>query len=55
VKFFLDTAFVEEIRAAKEWGILDGVTTNQHWLPRQAKVSWKWFKTYLTLWRGQSV
>jgi len=28
VKFFLDTAFVEEIRAAKEWGILDGVTTN---------------------------
>ncbi len=28
MKFFLDTAFVEEIRAAKEWGILDGVTTN---------------------------
>ena len=28
MKFFLDTAFVEEIKAAKEWGILDGVTTN---------------------------
>jgi len=28
VKLFLDTAFVEEIKAAKEWGILDGVTTN---------------------------
>jgi len=28
VKVFLDTAFVEEIKAAKEWGILDGVTTN---------------------------
>jgi len=28
VKFFLDTAFVEEIRAAKELGILEGVTTN---------------------------
>lgn len=28
MKFFLDTAFVEEIKAVKEWGILDGVTTN---------------------------
>ena len=28
MKLFLDTAFVEEIKAAKEWGILDGVTTN---------------------------
>ena len=28
MKVFLDTAFVEEIKAAKEWGILDGVTTN---------------------------
>ena len=28
MKFFLDTAIVDEIRAANEWGILDGVTTN---------------------------
>ena len=28
MKFFLDTARVEEIREALEWGILDGVTTN---------------------------
>jgi transaldolase len=28
VKFFIDTANVEEIREAKSWGILDGVTTN---------------------------
>ena len=28
VRFFIDTANVEEIRTAKSWGILDGVTTN---------------------------
>ncbi|GAB6065561.1 fructose-6-phosphate aldolase [Aquifex pyrophilus] len=28
MKFFLDTANVEEIKKAMEWGILDGVTTN---------------------------
>lgn len=28
MKFFLDTAFVEEIREVASWGVLDGVTTN---------------------------
>jgi len=28
MKFFLDTAQVEEIKQALEWGLLDGVTTN---------------------------
>ena len=28
MKFFLDTAKIEEIKTASEWGILDGVTTN---------------------------
>lgn len=28
MKFFLDTANIEEIRTAHGWGILDGVTTN---------------------------
>jgi transaldolase len=28
MKFFLDTANIEEIRIANEWGILDGITTN---------------------------
>jgi len=28
MQFFLDTANLEEIRKANEWGILDGVTTN---------------------------
>ncbi|MBS1251825.1 MAG: Transaldolase [Anaerolineales bacterium] len=28
MKFFLDTANVDEIRTANDWGLLDGVTTN---------------------------
>jgi len=28
MKFFLDTAIVDEIREAVEWGVVDGVTTN---------------------------
>ena len=28
MKFFLDTADIEQIRTANSWGILDGVTTN---------------------------
>ncbi len=28
MKIFLDTAIVDEIRAASEWGVIDGVTTN---------------------------
>jgi transaldolase len=28
MKFFLDTADINEVREAAEWGILDGVTTN---------------------------
>lgn len=28
MKFFLDTANIDDIRAANDWGILDGVTTN---------------------------
>jgi transaldolase len=28
MKFFIDTANVEEIRKARDWGLLDGVTTN---------------------------
>ncbi|MFH0863365.1 MAG: fructose-6-phosphate aldolase [Candidatus Altiarchaeota archaeon] len=28
MKFFIDTADIDEIKTAKSWGILDGVTTN---------------------------
>lgn len=35
MKFFLDTANVEEIRTAHRWGILDGVTTNPTLVARE--------------------
>lgn len=35
MKFFLDTASVEEIRNAHRWGILDGVTTNPTLIARE--------------------
>ena len=28
VKFFLDTGLIEEIKVAREWGFVDGITTN---------------------------
>ena len=28
MKFFIDTANIEEIREINSWGVLDGVTTN---------------------------
>ncbi|NPB07947.1 MAG: fructose-6-phosphate aldolase [Aquificae bacterium] len=37
MKFFLDTANVEEIRKAIEWGILDGVTTNPTLIARTGR------------------
>jgi transaldolase len=35
MKFFLDTANVEEIREAASWGVLDGVTTNPTLVSRE--------------------
>lgn len=35
MKFFLDTAHLEEIRTAHRWGVLDGVTTNPSLLNRE--------------------
>ncbi|MFH1055322.1 MAG: fructose-6-phosphate aldolase [Candidatus Altiarchaeota archaeon] len=35
MKFFIDTANVDEIRTAKSWGILDGVTTNPTLLAKE--------------------
>ncbi|MDQ7820517.1 MAG: fructose-6-phosphate aldolase [Armatimonadota bacterium] len=37
MKFFLDTANLEEIRTAHRWGILDGVTTNPTLVAREGK------------------
>lgn len=37
MKFFLDTANIDEIREAKNWGILDGVTTNPSLVAKERK------------------
>jgi len=37
VRFFLDTANLEEIRTAASWGILDGVTTNPTLVAREGR------------------
>lgn len=37
MKFFIDTANVDEIRQAAAWGILDGVTTNPSLVAREGR------------------
>lgn len=38
MKFFLDTAIVDEIREVNEWGLLSGVTTNPSLIARSGRV-----------------
>ncbi|MFQ5736832.1 MAG: fructose-6-phosphate aldolase [Thermodesulfobacteriota bacterium] len=37
MKFFIDTANVDEIRKAHEWGLVDGVTTNPSLVAREGR------------------
>ncbi|MBI5894091.1 MAG: fructose-6-phosphate aldolase [Deltaproteobacteria bacterium] len=37
MKFFIDTANLEEIKKAKEWGLVDGVTTNPSLVSKEGK------------------
>lgn len=37
MKIFLDTAHLEHIRAANDWGVLDGVTTNPSLIAKENK------------------
>jgi len=37
MKFFLDTANLEELRKAASWGIIDGVTTNPSLIAREGR------------------
>ena len=37
MKFFIDTADIDEIREAQSWGLLDGVTTNPSLVARTGK------------------
>ncbi|MBI3949139.1 MAG: fructose-6-phosphate aldolase [Acidobacteria bacterium] len=41
MKFFLDTANLDEIREAASWGAIDGVTTNPTLMAREGKVDFK--------------
>lgn len=37
MKIFIDTANIDEIRKANEWGVIDGVTTNPSLVAREGK------------------
>ena len=37
MKFFIDTANIEEIETARDWGLLDGVTTNPTLVSREGR------------------
>ncbi len=37
MKFFIDTANIEEIKKASEWGLVDGVTTNPTLVAREGR------------------
>ncbi|HVN26636.1 MAG TPA: fructose-6-phosphate aldolase [Candidatus Paceibacterota bacterium] len=37
MRFFIDTAVVDEIRKAAEWGVIDGVTTNPSLIAKAGK------------------
>ena len=41
MKFFIDTANIEEIKEIKDWGILSGVTTNPSLIAREGDVDFK--------------
>ena len=41
MKIFLDTANIEEIRIAKDWGIIDGVTTNPTLVSKEGNIDFE--------------
>jgi transaldolase len=52
MKFFLDTANLEQIRKANEWGILDGVTTNPTLISRESMPFEELVKQILSIVKG---
>ena len=58
MKFFLDTANLDELKKAADWGIVNGVTTNPQLLhdvadPANNEAAWKTFlERYQPLIRG---
>jgi transaldolase len=41
MKIFIDTANIDEIREANNWGIIDGVTTNPSLIAKEGKTCCK--------------
>src|SRR5690348_16810546 len=39
MKFFLDSANLDDIRRASRWGILDGITTNPSLIAREGRIT----------------
>ena len=48
MKFFIDTANLEQIREAYDLGVLDGVTTNPSLMAKE--VSKEWRTSVSTMW-----
>lgn len=49
MKLFIDTADVEQIRTAWDWGIIDGVTTNPSWVARTGRKAIDVYKEILEI------
>jgi transaldolase len=49
MKLFIDTADVEQIRTAWDWGIVDGVTTNPSWVARTGRRATEVYKEILDI------
>jgi transaldolase len=49
MKLFIDTADVEQIRTAWDWGIIDGVTTNPSWVARTGRRATDVYKEILDI------
>ncbi|MDI3472180.1 MAG: transaldolase [Thermotogaceae bacterium] len=52
MKFFLDTANIEEIKKGVDWGIIDGVTTNPTLIAREGTVFEKRVKEICEIVKG---
>ena len=52
MKFFIDTANVEEIRKANELGLVDGVTTNPSLMAKEGKDPLKVLKEICAIVKG---
>lgn len=53
MKFFIDTANLEQIREAYDLGVLDGVTTNPSLMAK--KVSREWRTSENTMWTSATL